>query len=183
MRRCLHLLPVGLLLIWCHPGPSVSKIIREPLCSYSSLWGVNGEKWNASGRLPDFSYAGYRAGEASLPKPSVRWDLKRDFHAHGDGHRDDTEALKTALQTIKDGVLFIPEGSYLISKPIDIQKGNIVIRGAGQGRTILYFPNSLQDLFGNSARGTEQSQWSFRPGVINVTGQDPINDDTRLARV
>jgi hypothetical protein len=152
-------------------------------CSYSSLWGVNGDKWTPNSRLPDFSYAGYHAGESVLPAPSVRWNLRRDFHAVGDGETDDTNALGLALQTIHDGVLFIPEGTYRISKRIDITKGNIIIRGVGPGRTILYFPNSLEDLFGNSARGAEQSQWSFRPGLINITGQDPINAQTRLAGV
>jgi hypothetical protein len=152
-------------------------------CTYSSLWGINGEKWSSPGRLPDFSYAGYHAGETKIPTPRAKWNLKRDFHAVGDGQTDDTNALVTALQTVGDGVLFIPEGSYVISKRIDIIKGNLIIRGAGPNRTILLFPNSLENLFGNRARGSEQSQWSFRPGLVNITGQDPINDATRLAKV
>jgi Pectate lyase superfamily protein len=152
-------------------------------CVYSSLWGVSGEKWNPAGRLPDFSYAGYHAGEASIPTPQARWDLKRDFHAKGDGRTDDSVALLQSIQSIKDGVLFIPAGTYVIARRIDISKGNLILRGAGPGKTILLFPNSLTDLFGNKARGTEQSQWSFRPGLINVTGKDPINAETRLATV
>jgi len=185
MKSCAYLLIAGSLFFRSFPGPALltRAFVEDAPCSYSSLWGINGEKWTANGRLPDFSYAGYHAGEASIPKRAVRWNLKRDFHAVGDGHADDTEALTNALETIHDDVLFIPEGTYLISKRIDITKGNIVVRGAGQGRTILYFPNSLQDLFGNSARGTEQSQWSFRPGLVNITGEDPINDQTRLATV
>ena len=152
-------------------------------CVHSSLWGTNGEKWNPTGRLPDISYAGYHAGEASIPRAKAKWDLKRDFHAVGDGKADDTEALLKAIESINSGVLFIPEGSYVISKGIDISKGNFVIRGAGPGKTILLFPNSLQDLFGNKAKGSEQSQWAFRPGLINVTGKDPIDDTTRLATI
>ena len=174
---------IAFLLIWSSMTLSSRRVLTETGCSYSSLWGRNGEKWSASGRLPDFSYSGYHAGEAKIPARPAKWNLKRDFHAVGDGHADDTNALITALQTIPNGVLFIPEGTYLISKRIDIVKGNVVIRGAGQKRTVLLFPNSLQDLFGNTARGTQQSQWSFRPGLINVTGQDLINDQTRLARV
>ena len=152
-------------------------------CVYSSLWGVKGEKWNQRGRLPDFSYAGYHASEQQIPAAKPKWDLKRDFNAAGDGRTDDSGALLKALTTVRDGVLFIPKGTYLISKRIDINRANIVIRGAGAGETILFFPNSLQDLFGNTAKGSEQSQWSFRPGLINVSGQDPINDQTRLAKV
>src|SRR5258708_35760216 len=131
-------------------------------CAYSSLWGVAGEKWKSAGRLPDFSYAGYHAGEAKIPSPRAQWNLKRDFHATGDGHTDDSQALINAIQSIKSGVLFIPKGTYVISKRIDISKGNFVLRGAGSNQTVLFFPNSLTDLFGNTSNGAGQSQWSFR---------------------
>ena len=152
-------------------------------CTYSSLWGIAGEKWRPEGRLPDFSYAGYHAGEAKIPTRPVTWDLKRDFHAAGDGRTDDTSALLKAIESIKSGVLFIPKGTYVISKRIDISKGNLILRGAGPNKTILFFPNSLEALFGNKAKGTEQSQWAFRPGLINFNGRDPITPETRLASV
>jgi hypothetical protein len=152
-------------------------------CTYSSLWGVNGEKWTPEGRLPDFSYAGYHAGEAKIPSPRAKWDLKRDFHAAGDGKTDDSGALLKAIESIKSGVLFIPKGTYVISKRIDIYKGNLILRGAGPNQTILFFPKSLEDMFGNKATGTQQSQWAFRPGLINVNGKDPITAETRIASV
>src|SRR6185295_4016371 len=120
---------------------------------------------------------------AKIPSPPARWNLKRDFHARGDGRTDDSLALRTAIQKIESGVLFIPSGTYVISRRIDISRGNLILRGAGPHQTILLFPNSLTDLFGNKARGTEQSQWSFRPGLVNITGEDPITDETRLASV
>jgi pectate lyase-like protein len=152
-------------------------------CSYSSLWGQAGEKWSATGRLPDFSYAGYHAGEKSIPKATAKWDLKRDFHAKADGVTDDSDALLYAVHSIQSGVLFIPAGTYVIAKRIDISRGDLVIKGAGPNKTILLFPNSLTELYGNKAKGTEASQWSFGPGFFNVTGQDPINTSTRLATV
>src|SRR4030095_10938490 len=133
------------------PTPAENSV-ADVYCSYSSLWGVAGEKWTPEGRLPDFSYAGYHAGEATIPEPRARWDLKRDFHAVGDGSTDDTQALITALETARNGVLFIPAGSYVISKRIDITKGNLILRGAGPNKTILLFPKSLTDLFGNKAQ-------------------------------
>src|SRR5438874_13136574 len=102
-------------------GPSDNGVAP---CTYSSLWGIAGEKWRAEGRLPDFSYAGYHAGEASIPNPPAKWDFKRDFHAKGDGRTDDSTALLNALQSIDRGVLFIPEGTYIFAKRIDILKGN-----------------------------------------------------------
>jgi hypothetical protein len=144
---------------------------------------VAGEKWKPAGRLPDFSYAGYHAGEAKIPAPPARWNLKRDFGAKGDGRTDDSQALLNAVRSIKGGVLFIPKGTYVISKRIDINRGNLILRGAGPQETILYFPNSLTDLFGNTFNGAGQSQWSFRPGLVNVTGSDPVTAETRLASV
>lgn len=35
------------------------------------LWRKQGEDWAAIGRLPDFSFAGYRFGEAVPPTPPV----------------------------------------------------------------------------------------------------------------
>ena len=163
--------------------PLARFVDAEPLCAYSSLWGTSGEKFKAAGRLPDFSYAGYHAGEATIPTPKAEWDLKRDFHAKGDGQTDDTLALRKAIESIKRGVLFIPEGVYVISQSIDISKGDFVIRGAGSNKSILLFPNSLTDLFGNRPNAAQQSEWSFRPGLINVTGADPINAKTRIATV
>ncbi|HEY6806263.1 MAG TPA: glycosyl hydrolase family 28-related protein [Pyrinomonadaceae bacterium] len=152
-------------------------------CTYSALWGANGEKWDPRGRLPDFSYAGYHAGESDWPTPKPKWDLKQDFHAVGDGKTDDTDALQKALNTITSGVLFIPKGTYVLSKRIDINKGNVIIRGAGPNQTILSFTKSLEDLFGNTPNNNQQSQWSFGPGLINVNGNDPINNQTRIATV
>jgi hypothetical protein len=170
-------LSASMLALAAYPADVVSS------CVYSSIWGVAGEKWTAAGRLPDFSYAGYHAGEASIPNPPARWDFKRDFHARGDGRTDDSAALLNAIQSITSGVLFIPEGTYVIAQRIDIAKGNLILRGAAPGKTILLFPNCLTDLFGNKAKGTEQSQWAFRPGLVNITGKDPINAETRLATV
>jgi hypothetical protein len=164
------------------PTLAATEVGASP-CTYSSLWGVNGEKWRPEGRLPDFSYAGYHAGEATIPAPPAKWDLKRDFHAAGDGKTDDSDALLKAIESIKSGVLFIPKGTYVISRRIDIHKGNLILRGAGPNQTILFFPKSLEDMFGNRATGTQQSQWAFRPGLINVTGKDPITAETRIASV
>src|SRR5262245_24595809 len=99
LRVCILTLLLSSLFIW------TNSYEASPACTYSSLWGVNGEKWSPTGRLPDFAYAGYQAGEAKLPNSRPKWDLKRDFHAKGDGTSDDSGALLKAIQTIKSGVL------------------------------------------------------------------------------
>lgn len=50
---------------------------------------------------------------------------------------------------INNGAIYIPPGVYRITKPLETRK-NIVYRGAGKDVTILYFPFSLTDVFGNS---------------------------------
>src|SRR5215203_375181 len=173
-------------LAWVHTVVSHTSPAGEASttpCAHSALWGAAGERWEPAGRLPDFSYAGYRAGEAELPAPQAVWDLKRDFGARGDGRTDDSQALLNAVRAIRRGVLYIPKGTYVIARRIDIARGDLILRGAGPKETTLYFPNSLTDLFGNTSAGAEASQWSFRPGLINVTGADPITAETRLASV
>ncbi len=152
-------------------------------CSYSSLWGEHGERWKPEATLPDFSYAGYHAGEAAIPNEPALWDLKRDFHAVGDGKTDDTRALEQAVESLSGGVLFIPEGKYVLTRKIAIVHGNLVLRGAGPGKTILYFPKSLTDLYGNKPDQSGQSQWSFGPGFLDVKGNDPIKFTNRLATI
>ena len=34
---------------------------------FSLLWGEDGAAWEPAGRLPDFSFAGYRCGEDPIP--------------------------------------------------------------------------------------------------------------------
>lgn len=172
MRVCLLILVLG----------AIAAAARHT-CSYSPLWGRHGELWQPEAILPDFSYAGYHAGESPIPHAAAHWDLKKDFHAVGDGHHDDTKAFEKGLTSISNGVLFIPAGVYVISREIEIAKSDVVIRGAGSGKTVLFFPHSLTDLYGNSINSAGQSQWSFGPGFLQVKGNDPINSNTRLAAV
>ena len=46
----------------------------------SRLWGLTGERWEADGRLPDYSYAGYHRGERPLPERRADVSVK-DFGA------------------------------------------------------------------------------------------------------
>jgi len=76
------------------------------------LWGCRGESWTQGGLLDDWSFAGYGAGLEAIPNSPVSVDVKRDFHATGNGVTDDTVAIRAAIEATKDtgGVIYFPPG-------------------------------------------------------------------------
>ena len=88
--------------------------------------------------IPDFSWAGYRYGEAD---PDTNGWTVIDVARHGivpDDGIDDTRALNSLLRDLDEGdepvVLQFGEGRYEISGIVHINRGRIVLRGAGAGR-------------------------------------------------
>lgn len=124
------------------------KTIAAGAAGISKLWGYSGELWDPKGRLQDFSYAGYHAGEKMIPNLSVVKNVKTDFGAKGDGTTDDTVAFKNAIAGTSQGALYVPPGRYLIKDRLAIKKSNFVLRGSGQSQTTLYFPKSLEEILG-----------------------------------
>ena len=142
--------------------------IAEP----SALWGVSGELWSPEGRLPDFSFAGYRRGEADIPTPPITHNV-RDFGATGDGTTDDSDAFLRALAAMDAGLLLIPEGRYVLTKMVVIDKPNIVLRGEGPDKTTLYCPTPLNDIepnWGATTGGRRTSNYSWSGGFIAIRG-------------
>jgi len=140
----------------------------------SQLWGTNGELWNPRGRLPDFSQAGYHAGEAAIPDVPVKGNV-RDFGARGDGSTDDTAAFAAAIAAVNDGALLIPAGRYRLSDIVHIRKGNLVLRGEGSGPsgTTLYFARSLMEILGlQNPPNPNVLSWSG--GLIRI---EPVGPD------
>jgi hypothetical protein len=151
--------------------------IAAALAGSSQLYGEEGELWDRAGRLPDFSWAGYRGGEA-LPDVRVVASVV-DFGAVGNGRADDTAAFQAAIGATTGGALEIPEGDYLITDVLRIAHGDLVLRGAGQKRTRLVLPNSLTDVKGESAA------WSWNGGFLWVepTGAgEALTDVTAAAK-
>ncbi|KAF8072832.1 hypothetical protein HT031_000492 [Scenedesmus sp. PABB004] len=152
----------------------------------SILWGCNGELWSPRGRLGyDWGWAGYRFG-ATPPVLPVAVNLKTQFGARGDGTTDDTSALLRAIEATPSGAIFMPAGVYVLTSVINIRKP-LVLRGEGRDRTVLRFPKSLTDLYGNTwTEGSWKgvSQYSHGTGLINMGGWDPTGRDfTRLTAV
>jgi hypothetical protein len=108
-------------------------------------------------------------GNASLPRVPVWRNLKTNYGARGDGVTDDTAEL---LQAIRDfpgtspGALYLPPGRYVISSYVNINKNNLVLRGAGPGQTTLLFTKPIGEVGGPCAsRASTGSQFG---GLICV---------------
>ena len=141
--------------------------------SYSRLWGVNGELWNPQSRIPDFSFAGYHAGEAPIPHPAVVANV-RDFGATGDGKTDDTAAFVKAIAATENGALLIPAGRYVITDILTVAKSNIVLRGAGPDKTFLVCPKPLEKMKPNPSHttsGIATSNYSWSGGILWLNGK------------
>ncbi len=112
---------------------------------HSTLWGVNGEKWDPE-ILPDFSKAGYQEGMKPIPEYPVSVNVK-NYGAVGDGNTDNTAAFRKAIAAAKAFTsVYIPDGVYVIKDTIHIGK-SISLRGQSRDQTVLYFPIELEELY------------------------------------
>jgi hypothetical protein len=147
---------------------------------YSDLWGQSGENWSPQSRLPDFSFAGYRTGNAAIPSPAVVSNVK-NYGAVGDGVADDTQAFINAIAATPSGAVSIPAGRYKITQVIKVTRPNLVLRGAGTGATTLYFPRSLTEVLGSGpAWAGNNGAWSWAGGFLWFEGKD---NGTKLADI
>lgn len=140
----------------------------------SQLWGEHGEAWTPDGRLPDFSRAGYRQGEAQIPQPAVTANV-RDHGAVGDGAADDTAAFTAAIAAAKEGAVLVPAGTYLLTGQVVIGRSGLVLRGEGPARTFLRFTRTLTDVkpnWGATTTGLRTSNYSWSGGFLVIGGAE-----------
>lgn len=168
-RRCSQVLPAGCAAL------AITVLTSAAGAGTSRLWGVAGEAWDARGRLPDFSYTGYRGGGVPLPEVPVVANVK-DFGAVGDGTTDDTAAFLAAIEAAEGGAILVPSGRYLITDVLRIGKSRVVLRGEGSGPegSVLYITRSLSDVLGPN------EAWSWSGGFIWV---DPDATGEALTQV
>lgn len=148
----------------------ICPVFHADAQAYSLLWGKDGKKWNKA-RIPDFTAAGYKGGGAPVPYYHLLIDV-RQTGAIGDGKTDNTAAFRKAIQQCKKNqVVYIPEGTYLLSDSLIIGKSNICIRGEGEGKTRLYFTKGLEELYPHyNLLYPDQTDWSWSGGLILFKG-------------
>jgi hypothetical protein len=153
-------------------GALLTALAAATAAQHSALWGERGENWTPQSRLPDFSFAGYHCGEKALPNVPPGVSVK-DFGAKGDAVADDSQAFLDALEKVRSGAIEVPPGRYRITRILEIHRPNVVLRGAGPDKTILFFPTPLNDIkpnWGATTTGQRTSNYSWSGGFVTLRG-------------
>jgi hypothetical protein len=114
------------------------------------MFGVDAALFDPSrGRCFDYSYAGYNAGESGIPTSmsrtvTLRTSNVRSYSDESTNGRNHVSDFQNAISDLQPGdVLNIPAGSYVLDRTLEVRKQNIIIRGAGSGRTKIIVPRRL----------------------------------------
>jgi hypothetical protein len=126
-------------------------------------------------QIPNVSFAGYRLGERPPTRPAHTNVLS--YGARPDGSADAAPAINRAIADVGaagGGVVFVPAGTFRIDDIIEVGYDNVVLRGAGSGRTTLFATRSLEQIVGinRSRYGSENSAWSWCGGLVWVCHRD-----------
>lgn len=94
--------------------------------------------------LHDFSYAGYHNGETVPPDNSSLpvLDVVTGFGADDTGTADATAAIQQAIDAAGSaggGIVYLPAGIYRCDGTLTVNASRIVLRGAGENASFLYF--------------------------------------------
>ncbi|WP_406138536.1 glycosyl hydrolase family 28-related protein [Streptomyces sp. NBC_01089] len=121
-------------------------------------------------QIPYIGGAGRRTGERRFPRLPVVADV-REYGAVPDGSADSAAAINRAIADTGrrgGGTVLVPPGTFRIDDLIRIGHSNVVLRGAGSGRTTLHATKSLTELIGpyGSRYGGDKSSWSWAGGLI-----------------
>ncbi|MFJ3670557.1 glycosyl hydrolase family 28-related protein [Streptomyces sp. NPDC090106] len=140
-----------------------------------SLWAEFGLTPFTHPQIPFVGRAGCHGGAVRLPRRPVVADV-RDFGAVADGTTDSAPAINRAIAAAGragGGTVSLPAGTFRIDDVIRVGHCNVVLKGAGSGRTTLLATKSLTELIGvyGSRYGGDKSAWSWAGGLIWLAPQ------------
>jgi hypothetical protein len=133
---------------------------------YSQLWGTAGEKFIPAGRLPDFSFAGYKTGTETIPSFPIKATLGQNGAKPNDGLDDSDELQGLIDNLITPGTITIPTGTWNLGKRVYIRKSGIVIRGDNGAE--FYMEKSLKTI--DEANGKPGINYDFAEAFLNLNG-------------
>jgi len=146
----------------------LQSVVVSAVAQTSSLWGTNGELWSASGRLQDYSWAGYRS--SAVPIPNVPVVATLSVTNKPNGTNDISAALQNLINTVPTpGAIFIPSGRWYINNRVYLNRSGVVLRG--EAGTELYEPQSLSEIDGVDPTTTQL--YSNGHGFIVAGGSKP----------
>lgn len=121
-------------------------------------------------QIPYIGRAGFRGGVAHFPRRPAIADV-RDFGAVAGGTSDSAPAINRAIAAVGragGGTVTVPPGTFRIDDIIRVNRSNVILKGAGSGRTTLYATKNLTELIGayGSRYGGDKSGWSWAGGLI-----------------
>ncbi|RRJ97194.1 hypothetical protein Ga0100231_018495, partial [Opitutaceae bacterium TAV4] len=142
----------------------------------ATLWTEYTQTPDTHPNIPNCSYSGYHYGEKKLPSPAEldalpRHDVTR-HGAKGDGHTDDTAAIRAALQSVDPatgGIVYFPNGKYSVSQALFVHTNRTVLRGESQNGAEIIFTQPLNRAYGTFdlvTNGTPITRWSYEGGLI-----------------
>lgn len=139
------------------------------------IWGDYLLEPDNHAHIPNNSFAGYMRGEQPLPDVPVVTDIT--YHGGvGDGLTDNTTAFRDAIEAAYQaggGAVYIPAGTWLVTETIWLWRSGVVLRGAGQGQTIIRFSQPLVDIVGE-INPTSTNIWSWSGGLIWMAPRDEV---------
>ncbi len=172
------LLSLALLLV-----PAVSRL--EAYEESAALWKEYTGSPDNHSHIPNVSHAGYRSGETPPPRVPVVFNVK-DFGAVADGDAPSTSDNSLAFRSAIDaaaarggGAVFVPEGTYSFENIIRIRHSGVVLRGAGQGKTVLKFRRHLTEIFGAQKLGAA-SRWNWSGGLVWMAPDTNFSTDAKM---
>lgn len=130
--------------------------------------------------LQDYSYAGYRAGEADLPARALdSAHSVADYGADPAGVEDSTAAIQAAIDAASleaSGTVHLPAGTYRVDGLLTVRHSGVVLAGDGSDLTRVYFTagSGMTDINHLQFSGAMEPG----PGLALVT--DIAAGDTRI---
>jgi len=92
----------------------------------------------------------------------------RDFGAVGDGETNDTKAIQKALNSVREGgVVYIPAGTYIVSRQLYIYSDAMTVKGDGKATVIHYNYKQL-----SSSTAADAALFGTRDGITDLVMRD-----------